>query len=168
MVLLAWSGWTQSGLRRDVDQLAADREELRQELSSVRTELVNTRGELARTRLANRIVSAPGSGSVLLAGLEAAPESSARAYVDPGTHRAVFYASNLDPLDADQTYQLWFIADGTPVSAGTFAVDSEGSGSVLVEQVAAAESLEAWAVTIEPAGGVPQPTGPMVLLGSSA
>ncbi|MCH7666698.1 MAG: anti-sigma factor [Acidobacteria bacterium] len=168
LILLAWSGWSVIDLRREVNRLAADREGLRQELAAVRTDLTATRTELARTLLASRIVSAPRSRSVLLAGLEAAPESSARTYVDPGSSRAVFYASNLRPLAADETYQLWFIADGTPVSAGTFAVDSDGSASVLVEDVATFESLEAWAVTIEPAGGVPQPTGDMVLLGSVA
>jgi anti-sigma-K factor RskA len=166
LALLVWSGWSQFDLRREVDRLAADREGLRQELDIVRTDLSATRTELARTLLASQIVSAPRTASVLLAGLDAAPESTARTYVDPGTSRAVFYASNLKPLDADKTYQLWFIADGKPVSAGTFAVDRQGSGSVLVEDVAAFDSLQAWAVTIEPAGGVPQPTGDMVLLGS--
>lgn len=168
LALLVWSGWSQFDLRREVDRLAADREGLRQELDVVRTDLQATRTELARTLLASRIVSAPQSRSILLAGLDKAPESSARTYVDPDSSRAVFYASNLEALPSDKTYQLWFIADGTPVSAGTFAVAADGSGSVLVEDVAAFESLQAWAVTIEPAGGVPQPTGDMVLLGSVA
>lgn len=168
LALLIWSGWSQLQLHREVDRLATDRNGLRQELAIVRNDLSETRSELAKTLLAGRIVSAPLSRSVLLAGLEAAPDSSARTYVDPGTSRAVFYASNLQPLSNEETYQLWFIADGTPVSAGTFEVESDGSGTVLVEDVAAFDSLQAWAVTIEPVGGVPQPTGAMVLLGSVA
>jgi hypothetical protein len=34
---------------------------------------------------------------------------------------------------------------------------------VLVDRVEGAEGIKAWAVTSEPAGGVPQPTGEMVL-----
>ncbi len=47
-----------------------------------------------------------------------------------------------------------------------FEVDDKGAGSLLVDNVAATESLEAWAVTVEPSGGAQQPTGAMVLLGS--
>ena len=64
-----------------------------------------------------------------------------------------------------QVMELWFIADGTPVSAGIFEVDSQGHAMVLVEKVAPVESIDAWAVTVEPAGGVAQPTGTMVLKG---
>ncbi|MFQ5527232.1 MAG: anti-sigma factor domain-containing protein [Thermoanaerobaculia bacterium] len=166
LALLVWTGWSSFDLRRQVRTLAGDRDGLSRELALVRDDLSATRTELARAQLANRIISAPRTASVLLAGLNAAPDSSARTYVDPSTNRAVFYAANLEPLSEDQTYQLWFIADGTPISGGVFSVDEQGSGSIVVDNVASADSLEAWAVTVEPAGGVPQPTGTMVLLGS--
>jgi anti-sigma-K factor RskA len=44
-------------------------------------------------------------------------------------------------------------------------VDERGSGSLRVEHVAPAGQIQAWAVTVEPEGGVPQPTGAMVLKG---
>ncbi|HEX9942459.1 MAG TPA: anti-sigma factor [Thermoanaerobaculia bacterium] len=52
-----------------------------------------------------------------------------------------------------------------PVSAGTLSVDPRGTGSLRVERVVDAKDIQAWAVIVEPRGGVPQPTGPMVLKG---
>jgi anti-sigma-K factor RskA len=116
-----------------------------------------------RLTRAGRIVSAPSVSSVLLAGLEATPQAQGSTFVDPSARAAVFYASDLPALSGEQTYQLWFIADGVPVSGGTFDVDAEGRAMVIVDQTAPIEAIQLWAVTIEPAGGVPQPTGEMVL-----
>jgi anti-sigma-K factor RskA len=110
------------------------------------------------------IISAPGMKPIALAALKAPPGAQGYAFVDRGAQRAVFVAANLPPLAPDKTYELWFIADGKPVPAGTFGVDASGrSGTVTVSGVA--DRVQAWAVTVEPRGGVPQPTGTMVLKG---
>jgi anti-sigma-K factor RskA len=49
------------------------------------------------------------------------------------------------------------------VSAGVFDVDREGRGELEVAAVPASDQAATWAVTVEPAGGVPAPTGDMVL-----
>ena len=54
----------------------------------------------------------------------------------PAPRDALFYAFDLPALPADKTYQLWFIAGGKPVPAGTFAVDARGTASLRVERVA--------------------------------
>jgi anti-sigma-K factor RskA len=101
---------------------------------------------------------------VALAALKAPPGAQGYAFVDPRSQKAVFVAANLPQLAADRTYELWFIAGGKPVPAGTFGVDANGrSGTVTVSGVA--DRVQAWAVTVEPRGGVPQPTGTMVLKG---
>ena len=105
----------------------------------------------------------PGVQSVVLAGLGPSPGAKGRTYVNPSTRDALFYAFDLPSLPADKTYELWFIAAGKPVAAGTFDVDPRGTGTVRVERVN--DQIQAWAVTIEPRGGVPQPTGAMVLKG---
>ena len=53
-----------------------------------------------------------------------------------------------------QAYQLWLIEDGTPTSAGVLAAGA-GSGTAVLDTVGDAQAL---AVTLEPAGGSPQPT----------
>lgn len=162
-IVLTWSLWTQIQLRQEMKLLLASSVETGQRLAAVRTELDQARSSLRRTALATRIVASPGMSSVVLAGLEGAPSASAQALIDPDQGKAVFYASHLAPVDQGLTYQLWFIVGGTPVSAGTFDVDAEGSAVLIVEQVVSPATIQAWAVTVEPAGGVPQPTGEMVL-----
>ena len=75
---------------------------------------------------------------------------------------------DLPPLPEGQTYQLWVIVEGTPVSAGTFDVEPDGSARYDAEPLppVEADAAVALAVTVEPAGGVPQPTGPMALVES--
>lgn len=61
-------------------------------------------------------------------------------------------------------YQLWGIKGDSKVSAGIFEVDEHGCAVVKLNQFAA-DSFDKMAVTLEPAGGVPSPTGPIVLVG---
>jgi anti-sigma-K factor RskA len=164
-LLGGWLALENVRLRDRLDTVAAERDRLAQEQLALARDLESTRQDLERTVMAGRIVGAPGTRAVLLAGLGSIPGATGHAYHDPGTRQAVFYASDLPLLAADKDYQLWFIADGVPVSAGVFEIDEGGRATVLVADVAAPESVQAWAVTVEPAGGVPQPTGEMVLKG---
>ncbi|MFY9826233.1 MAG: anti-sigma factor, partial [Thermoanaerobaculia bacterium] len=112
-----------------------------------------------------QVVAAPGVQSVTLAGMGPAPRAAGHTYVNPLRRDALFYAFDLPALPSDKTYELWYIAGGKPVAAGTFSMDPQGIASVKVESVPDVATIRAWAVTIEPAGGVPQPTGAMVLKG---
>ena len=84
-------------------------------------------------------------------------------FVDPASGRALFTAAGLAAPPSNRTYQLWAIAEGKPVSAGIFDTGAAGQGQLLVERAPPPDRIGAWAVTVEPAGGVPQPTGVMVL-----
>ncbi len=161
----AWLALENLRLRHRLESVVAERDRLAAEQVALARDLESTREELERTVTATRIVGAPQARAVVLAGLGSSAGAAGRAYHDPGTRQAVFYASALPSLTAERDYQLWFIADGVPVSAGVFEVDAAGRATVLVADVAAPESIQAWAVTVEPAGGVPQPTGEMVLKG---
>lgn len=61
-------------------------------------------------------------------------------------------------LAAGRTYELWFIDDSGPRPAGTFDVDADGTVNHRVDVTAPATV----AITEEPAGGSPQPTGPVL------
>jgi anti-sigma-K factor RskA len=54
---------------------------------------------------------------------------------------------------------------GKPVPAGVFDPDAEGRALFESPELSAIASAENFAVTIEPRGGVPAPTGPIVLVG---
>ncbi len=70
--------------------------------------------------------------------------------------QAVFVASGLDPAPHEHTYELWVIGDDGAVPAGVFDVDDDATVTQVVEgDFATAAAL---GVTVEPAGGSPQPT----------
>jgi anti-sigma-K factor RskA len=77
----------------------------------------------------------------------------------------LMYEGEIAPAPAAKSYQLWLVpADGKPISAGVFnpvAGQPDHWMMKLPQGIAAKE----FAVSLEPAGGMPQPTGPMVLVG---
>ncbi len=111
-------------------------------------------------------LTAPRTQAVALAGQGPATSAVAKAFIDPDNRRLFLYVYNLPPLPSGSTYQLWLIVDGVPVSAGVFGVAPDGTARLDGERIPAFEGAVTVAVTVEPEGGVPQPTGPMVLLGS--
>jgi anti-sigma-K factor RskA len=163
--LAVWGFAGQARLRGEVRRLAAARDGQAREVERLSGEVVAARSQAVKAEQALQILAAPGVQSVVLAGLAAAPGAKGRAYVNPSSREALFYAFDLPALPQDKTYELWFIAGGKPVAAGTFAVDPRGAASLRVDRVADAGRIDAWAVTVEPRGGVPQPTGAMVLKG---
>lgn len=77
------------------------------------------------------------------------------------------YASGLQPAGEGRTYELWFItAADEKIPAGTFDVDAEGRATLYVEVPKGIGTIAVAAVTDEPAGGVPQPTGSVQLAGA--
>ena len=71
-------------------------------------------------------------------------------------------------LPSARVYQLWAIAGGQPISAGTFVPDAQGRYELVADVPSLLERPAALAVTVEPQGGVPSPTGPKYLLGAPA
>jgi anti-sigma-K factor RskA len=110
--------------------------------------------------------TAPATRAVSLSGQGDAQGAAAKAFLDPENRRLFLYVYNLPPLPPGRTYQLWLIVEGAPISMGTFGVEPDGRGRLDTASVPQFEGEVTVAVTVEPSGGVPQPTGPMVLVGS--
>lgn len=147
-----------------IAELERHNAELAQELSGLRQGLERADEAIARVSSDLLTMGYPQSSPVVLAGLEAAPEAAGSAFYKPSAQQALFHAYGLPQAEPGTTYQLWYIPDGgNPVSAGVFAVDFNGEATVQVDGVPAAERIALWAVTVEPEGGSPQPTGTMVI-----
>lgn len=69
-------------------------------------------------------------------------------------------------LEASQQYQLWLIQDGQRISGGVFSVDQWGYGAMVIRAPQPLGDYSNFGVTIEPAGGSPNPTGDKVLDGT--
>jgi anti-sigma-K factor RskA len=72
----------------------------------------------------------------------------------------------LPPLGESQQYQLWLIRDGERTSGAIFSTDEKSYGGTRIRAPRPLTDYSAVGITIEPAGGSEQPTGPQVLAGS--
>jgi anti-sigma-K factor RskA len=91
---------------------------------------------------------------------------NARMFWAQSTNTWTMFAHNLPAPAQGRTYQLWLITRaGQRISAGTFAPNPAGSAVVSAQYPLPSDALEMIAVTEEPAGGVPQPTGEVVIAG---
>ncbi len=71
----------------------------------------------------------------------------------------IIIGDNLPAIRDDQTFQLWLIGiDGTPVSMGIFQPDADNRVVYVFESDIPIDTFEVIGVSIEPAGGSPQPT----------
>jgi anti-sigma-K factor RskA len=163
--LLAGGSWASRRAEQELAESRAESAALAERLAAARREVEAARLELAAlTELAAILATAPPGRELVLAGLEPAPEGRGRLYLDPALGRGVLVTGNLPSLPDNRVYQLWTITGGVPRSAGVFRPGTGGVAFHRIEKLPG-EPPDAWAVTVEPAGGVPQPTGEMVLLG---
>jgi len=156
LVLAVWA----VGLRRDNKKLVRQVRELEGKQQTMNAEVTRARAVL-------ELLTAPETAKVTLVAGEAHPVPQGKVFYHP-QKGLLFYAASLPALPSGKTYQLWLVpTQGNPISAGIFQTDAHGNGEVLLPQLPAGVAAKAFAVTVEPAGGVPQPTGAKVLVGLS-
>ncbi len=118
--------------------------------------------EAAESRMA--VLTAPDLLQVDLAGQPPAPQARGRAFLSRA--RGLLFAANaLPPLPAGRIYQLWYLTPTVPVSAGLLQPDVGGQIVTAFQPPADLVQPSGFAVSIEPAGGVPAPTGALYLAG---
>lgn len=74
---------------------------------------------------------------------------------------------NLRQPKPGKTYQVWLVTDNAKISAGTFKPDAQGNTMMHARYEMPRNALRAVAITEEPEGGMPAPTGPMVVAGAA-
>jgi anti-sigma-K factor RskA len=116
----------------------------------------------AQTVLA--VLAAPDLTRVDLGGLKPSPSASARALWSRN-RGMVFTVSGLPAAPAGRVYQVWVVTGAAPVSAGLLDLDRSGRATAFFQTPQDIAPPVAVAVTLEPAGGVPAPTGEMYLIG---
>lgn len=124
--------------------------------------------QLDEQRAVQEMIADPAARTVALAGLPAAPGAGGRVLWSTQKKKALLMASGLGPAPAGKVYEVWVIAGAAPVPSGLFHVDASGRATVDLPWRAETESVKTFAVTVEPEGGTPAPTGAMVLAGSAS
>jgi anti-sigma-K factor RskA len=134
--------------------------------TSVITEL---EGELEKRNELLAILESREVNFIIMAGLDVNPDGYGKVIWDTENQRALLQLANLPQPPQDRDYQLWLIKDDqSPISAGVFNFEQPSTDLFFkVEQLQESPSdiMNMFAVTLEPKGGVPQPTGDMYLLG---
>jgi anti-sigma-K factor RskA len=112
------------------------------------------------------VLASPDTVTVKLAAVGDAANTNGMVKFNAKTG-TVLYAANLPAAPAGKSYQMWLVpATGTPISAGLLGPGGRAWGNLWTAEVPPNTQPKAFAVTVEPEGGMPQPTGPKVLLGA--
>ena len=113
------------------------------------------------------VLAAPDTVTVKLAGIGDAGNANGVVKFNAKAG-VVLYAADLPKLPPDKSYQMWLVPEsGAPISAGLLGPGGRAWGRMWTGDVPANTQAKAFAVTIEPVGGMAQPTGPKILLGAT-
>lgn len=152
-----WMGWAAAGIAL---VLIAVLGAVSLNLQS-QADLANQRAEQMRAAIA--AMSEPGSQVAILKGSGTAAGVSGFVAV-PAGGTGYMVMTNVPAVPAGMTYQGWYIANGTPVSAGTMQVGSDGD--IVVSGLQPVPETSVVAVTVEPDGGSEQPTSQPIIVGN--
>lgn len=97
--------------------------------------------------------------------LEGEPGATLRVVWSPEADAAVVVGAGLADPGEGRVYELWALAPDGPRSAGLFEPGDDGIVRRRLDLPA--EPAGGWGVTIEPAGGSPQPTGDILFVGTA-
>ena len=126
-----------------------------------------TQRQLARANEFFELVTTPGAKVTRLDGVDLGAGATAKLAYDKNGH-AMLMADRLPAVPEGKAYQLWFIVGNNPPMPGkTFVPDDTGQGTLKDQMPATAIDSAIFAITVEPAGGVEAPTGPIYLRSSA-
>jgi anti-sigma-K factor RskA len=138
----------------------------RNQVRELQGRLAALQGQVNEREEVIRFLSDPQVRIVNLAALPASPGASGQLLWNSRSRTGLLLVTGLPPTTADKAYELWGIAGTEPVPAGVFTVNQGGVTLFRLPALPQAKVFDKFAVTLEPPGGVPQPTGPMHLLGN--
>jgi anti-sigma-K factor RskA len=142
-----------------------ENQRLDQQLANLRVDVEQQRQQLQQAREVADLVTSRDTMVVPLAPQPGMPKGAAHVMYNEKMGM-LMYEGELDPAPADKSYQLWVMpARGNPISAGVFTPGSDKSSHFMMK-LPEGVTPKAFAVTLEPAGGRSQPTGPKVLVGA--
>ena len=111
--------------------------------------------------------TAPGGmRAVPLSATDTAPSATGFVLIAEDGEDGALIVDGLPPLGESQQYQLWLIREGQRTSGAIFSTDEKSYGGTRIRAPRSLLDYSSVGITIEPAGGSPQPTGDQVLWGA--
>jgi anti-sigma-K factor RskA len=143
------------------------RSALESELAALRERVDSLSTQLGRRDSTLDQIFEPSTRLILLTASGERPPG-VQLFVNRATRRVILHAFNLPPAQPGREYQLWFLGGAAPVPGGTFNSDVAGRALVTLDVPPGTPEVSGAAVTMEPAGGSPQPTSPILVSGTVA
>lgn len=146
--------------------LAAQNRDLRQQIAGYREAVDKQSNQVAPLLRLVTLLNSPSLRFLHLKGTGGHGGITGSAFVSDSSGVLV-YASGLPALPKGKTYQLWLMRRQSPgiVSGGIFKPDQNGRAFVEVDPSLLTRGVATVAVTDEPEGGSPGPTGTKFLIG---
>ncbi len=141
--------------------------DLRQQLDAQRYQVVQLSSQVSRSQQILDVLTSHTAKRVTLTETKFTTQPTAHVIYEKEKGALIFVASDLHPVRANKTYELWLIpANGqAPIPAGLFRPDVNGSASVLLPPLPKDVDAKAFGITIEDAQGATSPTLPIVMSG---
>jgi hypothetical protein len=145
--------------RRDIERMRSDVQEAHRAATA-------SAARAAAAEEALKTIGSPATRVIAMGPAGPQPDAAARIFWDEPHASWQVYFTHMKASAPGRIYQLWFItADRRKISAGTFGVGDTGEASLGVAIPPGLGAIALAAVTEEPEGGVPQPTGAIQLVG---
>jgi anti-sigma-K factor RskA len=135
------------------------------EIQKALQESKDAQAKIQKAQNVIEVLQAPDSTMITLASLDL-PQASGKVCYNARLGKLAC-ATHLSAPSPGKEYQLWLVPIvGNPMSASVFGANMSWTDDMWIADVKAGTAAKAFAVTLEPAGGMPQPTGPKVLVGA--
>jgi anti-sigma-K factor RskA len=140
---------------------------LQSELTTLRAAADQQKSEANETRDILHIAQANDTVVVMLKKMPGSPDGDAKVSYNAKMGK-LFYDGWIEPAPAGKSYQLWLVPmQGDPVNAGVFT-PAKAKMEMWTASVPLGMPAKMFAVTLEPTGGMPHPTGPMIFVGPAS
>jgi hypothetical protein len=174
---IGWGSWSQyrmQDISSDKDEVSAGATVQAQELAVLRTQFDSAtksasslEQEVAEQDAVLNVMFEPDVSRTELEGTVVAPAAVGRCLWSRSQALGAFVAENLGPPSPGHTYQMWIVYEKQWVPAGSFDVDEDGKGRLIIkkawDQDDEAGGFVGFAVTSEPAKDANIPSGELVL-----
>lgn len=152
-------------VKEELAELNSEKDVLAYELKVQQTTMSTQQTTIESLITMQGTMMKPGTKMVTLKGLDLSPSSAAMVVWNPSDKSVYMSVASLPPPPSGMQYQLWALMDGKPVDAGVF--DLNANGAMYMQKMKDMPGAQAFAVTLEKAGGSPGPTmEAMYLMGS--
>jgi anti-sigma-K factor RskA len=155
----------QARIRKEQVSLQEQNTEANKALVALQQKIAQSEKELAALKEKN--VLSELKIATLKAQIAAYKGASAVVVWDKEQKQGVLQLDKLPPPGQGKDYQLWVIdqKNPQPVSAGLLSVPNDGLIRTSFHPAAPIESADAFAISVEKAGGAPKPEGQIILVG---